>query len=110
MTLNPSRPREGFKPMATLHHLPVTIPEPRRAVRDQETQAAYLSRTGEPASAKTTALALAHYEGELALDRAVGEIYEAGYADGLAAGAARPHLRLADVTAASVTALREASR
>ena len=96
--------------MTTLHHLPVISPEPRRAVRDQETQAAYLSRTGEPAGPKTTALALAHYEGELALDRAVEEIYLAGYADGQAARVATPHLRLADVTAASVTVIRQASR
>jgi len=101
---------------SNIARLPVISPEPRRSVRDQdeETQAAYLTRIGQPASRKTTALALAHYEGELAEDRAVTKIYDAGYDAGYAAGrasvTAQPHLRLADVTAASSAAIRQASR
>jgi hypothetical protein len=85
---------------------------PRRSVRDRETPPGYLARIGQsagPASAKTTAKALAHYSGELA----IAEIFAAGVAQGWAqceaAMTAQPHLRLAGVTAASVTAIQEAA-
>jgi len=99
---------------ATIHHIPVPAGDsaPRRSVRDQETLPGYLSRIGQsagPASAKTTAKALAHYSGELA----IAEIFAAGVAQGWAqceaAMAAKSHLRLADVTAASVAAIQEAA-
>ena len=94
----------------TVTPLPVIPPAPRRTVRDQpeETLDGYLSRIGQPASAKTTARALAHYKAELA----IAEIFAAGVAQGWAqceaARAGQPHLTLADVTSAGVTALREA--
>ena len=99
--------------MPNLTHAPVSNPEPRRSVRDHpETLVSYLSRTGQsagPASAKTMAKALDHYRGELA----IAEIYAAGVAQGWvqceAAMAAQPHLTLAGVTAAGVTAIREAA-
>jgi len=100
---------------ATVTHLTVSNPEPRRTVRDQETLPGYLSRIGQqaaPASAKVTTRALAHYASELAtLTRggAVSAIYAAGWADCEAAMAAQPHLRLADVSAASADAIREAA-
>jgi hypothetical protein len=95
---------------ATITQLPIPGPEPRRTIRDQdETLAAYQSRTGQPADAKTTARALAHYTAELQTDLAVAEIFAAGWDACVAAMAAQPHLRLADVAAASVTAIQEAA-
>jgi hypothetical protein len=122
--------------MPTVTYLPVSDPEPRRSVRDQdESLTGYLARIGQqapPASAKTTTRALAHYTSELAdltRDRrhvadmplttadgqktaSVAEIYWAGWADcaNAMAAALEPHLRvvtLDDSTAASVTAIRE---
>ena len=61
------------------------------------------------AKVRLTAKALAHYSGELA----IAEIFAAGVAQGWAqceaAMAAKSHLRLADVTAASVAAIQEAA-
>jgi hypothetical protein len=97
---------------ATVTQIPVSNPEPRRSVRDQETLPGYLSRIGQsagPASAKTISRALDHYSGELA----IAEIFAAGVAQGWAqceaAMAAQPHLTLAGVTAAGVDAIQEAA-